>query len=93
MGSGKTQKSIKIMNEGYNNYIYITPFLSEVERIKNSVTNKKFYSPEQRGEGKLTSLKDLIKQNDNVFEINRWTGITKEDANKIIEFLTKRRVC
>lgn len=31
----------------------------------------------------------LIKQNDNVFEINRRTGITKEDANVIIEFLNK----
>lgn len=31
----------------------------------------------------------LIKQKDNIFEIDRWTGITKEDADKIIEFLNK----
>ena len=31
----------------------------------------------------------LMKQCDNIFEINRWTGITKEDADEIIEFLNK----
>lgn len=31
----------------------------------------------------------LLKQCDNVFEINRWTGITREDVDEIIEFLNK----
>lgn len=31
----------------------------------------------------------LLKQKDNVFETNRWTGITKEDADMIVEFLSK----
>ena len=31
----------------------------------------------------------LLKQKDNVFKINRWTGITKEDADMIVEFLNK----
>jgi len=85
MGSGKTQKSIKIMNEGYNNYIYITPFLSEVERIKNSVTNKKFYSPEQRGGGKLTSLKDLIKQGKNVASTHALFSTADDELKELLK--------
>ena len=34
----------------------------------------------------------LIKQKDNVFEIDRRVGVTKEDADKIIEFLNKGEV-
>lgn len=50
-GSGKTSAAINLMNsdvdiygEG-NNYIFITPYLSEVERVKRSCTNRKFYEP------------------------------------------------
>jgi hypothetical protein len=50
MGSGKTSAAINMMNndiddygEG-NNYIFITPYLSEVERVKRSCT-RKFYEP------------------------------------------------
>lgn len=31
----------------------------------------------------------LLKQKDNVFKINRWTGITKNDADRIVDFLSK----
>lgn len=73
------------MNEGYNNYIYITPFLSEVERIKNSVTSKKFYSPEQRGEGKLTSLKELIKQGKNVASTHALFSTADDELKELLK--------
>ena len=31
----------------------------------------------------------LIKQKDNIFKINRFTGITRKDADRIVEFLSK----
>lgn len=62
MGSGKTQHMIQEMNKiDDKRYIYITPFLSEVVRVKDSVTNRKFYEPVQRGKGKLNSFIELIK--------------------------------
>lgn len=66
MGSGKTQWAIQQMNEADSTqrFIYITPFLAEVKRIKESVTNRTFLEPNNANdEGrKLSSLKDLIVQ-------------------------------
>lgn len=47
MGSGKTTYIIKMMNEAPKNehFIFITPYLDEVTRIKRSCTNRKFYEP------------------------------------------------
>ncbi|MBX4152210.1 hypothetical protein K1X09_33445, partial [Paenibacillus lautus] len=46
MGSGKTSAAIEMMNKDVDhNYIFITPYLSEVERIKKSCVNRKFYEP------------------------------------------------
>ena len=64
MGSGKTSWAIQYMNEADDSekFIYITPFLAEVERVKSSVTKRTFFEPNNaNGDGrKMTSLKDLI---------------------------------
>jgi len=62
-GTGKTSKAIEMMQENTDtNYIYITPFLSEVDRVKKSVTNRKFHDPTNKNTKgtKLQGLKDLI---------------------------------
>ena len=62
-GTGKTSKAISMMQENpETNYIYITPFLSEVDRVKKAVTNRKFYDPtnKNRKGTKLEGLKELI---------------------------------
>lgn len=64
MGSGKTSYAIQSMNENLDKrYIYITPYLDEVERIKTQVTNRRFYEPNEKlGQGKkLNHFKKLIK--------------------------------
>ena len=66
MGSGKTQKSIEIMNKSDKRFIYITPYLSEVKRIKDKVTTKRFYEPKQLGKGKMSSLKELIRDGEKI---------------------------
>lgn len=61
MGSGKTSAAINKMNKDVkNNYIFITPYLDEVQRIINNCTNKHFVQPEHKGKGKLNSLHYLL---------------------------------
>lgn len=67
MGSGKTSWSIqKMKNDKENNYIYITPYLSEVERIKKSCIEKRFVEPKHNGKGKQYNFHELILQDKNI---------------------------
>lgn len=69
MGSGKTSCMIQMINESSNNanYIFVTPFLTEVERIKDNTT-KNFIDPKpQLGQGKkVNHVKNLIRQRENI---------------------------
>ncbi|CAG9611822.1 hypothetical protein BACCIP111899_00994 [Bacillus rhizoplanae] len=64
-GKGKTSWAIQRMNEANESekFMFITPFLSEVKRIKNSVTNRKFSEPDVDKDNvtKLDSLKRLVR--------------------------------
>lgn len=63
MGSGKTSWAIQRMNEAPTGerFIYITPYLDEVQRIKTH-TERKFIEPNTKNSdgSKMTSLKELI---------------------------------
>ena len=63
MGSGKTSWAIQNMNEAcsLDKFVYITPYLQEVTRIKESC-ERAFYEPNNNNsEGsKMRSLKELI---------------------------------
>lgn len=83
MGSGKTSYAIQKMNEDVeNNYIYITPFLSEVKRIKEQCTNRRFSEPTNLGNGKLESLHELLLKKKNIASTHALfkmsTDITKQ---------------
>ncbi|MED3912835.1 hypothetical protein P4597_27520 [Peribacillus simplex] len=57
MGSGKTSAAISLMNKDKDtNFIYITPYLDEVKRIKSS-TQRKFYEPDYYRNNKIYSSK------------------------------------
>lgn len=67
MGFGKTQGAITMMNENVNErYVFITPYLDEVERIKKSCAARRFVSPEHKGAGKLNNLHDLLGKGQNI---------------------------
>ncbi len=69
MGSGKTTAAINKMNrETDTNFIFITPFLDEVGRIRKecSLYDRLFYEPLQRGRGKLDSLHNLLSEGKNI---------------------------
>lgn len=64
MGAGKTSWAIQFINEADSdkNFLYITPFLTEVQRVKDDVITRNFATPEAKGKnkGKLRNLKYLI---------------------------------
>lgn len=73
MGSGKTSWAIQFMNhsQNKNRFIFVTPYLSEVNRIKHCIPNCKFYDPENKGKGKLEDLKGLIRNKVNIATTHR----------------------
>ena len=96
-GSGKTEFCIQYMNkygkgssEDNKLFIYVTPYLSEVDRIKSNCPELEFKDPINKGVGKLESLKKLIAAGENiatthtlftsideeVLELLRWSGYT-----------------
>jgi superfamily II DNA or RNA helicase len=74
MGSGKTTAAINLMNETISpdkHFIYITPFLSEIDRIKENTT-RRFCSPsvysdsEEEVHYKFDSFHELLAQNKDI---------------------------
>lgn len=60
-GAGKTSGAIRMMNENNGDrYIFITPFLAEVQRIKDSCTNRNFFEPKEI-QTKLKGMQYLLK--------------------------------
>lgn len=69
MGAGKTSAMINYVNSLDDNIkiLYITPFLTEVERIIKSCPNKHFYQPKDNVKhSKLEGIKYLFKHGKNV---------------------------
>lgn len=67
MGAGKTTHMIEEINKGVmQRYIYVTPFLDEVERIIQACPEHNFKEPKSIGGRKLKGLKELVERNANV---------------------------
>lgn len=67
MGAGKTSAAINQMRKDTDSkYIYITPFLEEVERIKDVCRDRNFKDPKNYGNGKLDSLHNLLRAGSNI---------------------------
>lgn len=64
MGTGKTSFAIQMMDDESNadkKYIFITPFLDEVDRVIKNVKTRDFVQPEvSNGKNKKDNLKKLI---------------------------------
>ena len=67
MGAGKTHWAIQYLKDKQkdnNSFLYITPFIKEVERIINEVGT--FEQPVNRGTGKMSSLNDMLARQENI---------------------------
>jgi len=56
----------QIKKDVFNKYIYVTPYLDEVERIKNECKDRNFISPQNKGDGKLENLHYHLGNNQNI---------------------------
>lgn len=86
MGSGKTSWAIQEINANKEtSYIFVTPFLSEIDRIRRE-TDIVFYEPIQKGEGKLKSFHELLINGHNVAVTHKlFTMITNETRELILQ--------
>ena len=71
MGSGKTIAAINYMNqEKDKKFIYITPYLSEVERIQKGCADRNFVAPSNKEDGcdgkKINHIAKLISEGNNI---------------------------
>lgn len=67
-GKGKTSWSIQYMNEEFDKrFIYVTPYLSEIERVKKN-TNNDLKEPNNKNDkgSKLESLRNLVSRGENI---------------------------
>ncbi|KGK88644.1 hypothetical protein DP68_06995 [Clostridium sp. HMP27] len=70
MGTGKTSYAIQMMKEApeIEKFIFITPFLAEVDRIREELPNRHFKTPSVKNKkgSKLEGLKQLLTNGDNI---------------------------
>lgn len=68
MGSGKTSWAIShLKSHPLENDLYITPFLTETDRIVAATSgSKRFVTPENKGQGKLSSLNTYLSNEDDI---------------------------
>lgn len=67
MGAGKTSSAINYINSADNDekFLFITPYLDEIERIKIACISKNFKEPKEIGT-KLNGIKYLISSGENI---------------------------
>lgn len=89
MGSGKTTWAIQHMSEASEDkrFIYITPFLDEVTRIKKEVKGRTFKEPDDKNdEGrKMSSLKQLIADGHDVASTHALFSSADEELIDLIQ--------
>ena len=92
MGAGKTSAMINYINASDKDtrFLYITPYLSEVERIIKQCPYKTFKQPERRG-SKTRGIKELFERGVNIVSTHALLGKFNEeiidlayDANYIL---------
>lgn len=88
-GYGKTSFAIQyIKREIFDSFIFITPFLSELDRVIESCDNRKFVKPNEKlGEGSKTKhFYKLLEQRKNIVSTHSlFKGITQDIINEIKE--------
>lgn len=86
MGSGKTTYLIDYMNKNYQTkeFIYITPFLNEINRIRESVMFD-LNDPKAIGGSKLTGLKNLVFKKKNIISTHALFSRIDSDLIKLLQ--------
>lgn len=90
MGSGKTSWAIQLMNETpeAQKFIYVTPYLAEIERIKQNVINRDFVTPDPKhGKGrKYEHFKKLIGEGKDIVITHSLFSYADEELLQLLEW-------
>lgn len=88
MGSGKTSAAINFMNSSpkEKKFMFITPYLSEVQRIIDACPKLHFQEPKAIG-SKLNGIKQLVQSKKNIVSTH---ALFKHFDTEIIRLLKKR---
>lgn len=89
MGRGKTTAAINYMEQskGLKRFLFVTPFLSEVERI---CTSCDFEQPDSDHATKLSALKNLMRRGENVASTHSLFYLMDDEA---LEIVRENRYC
>lgn len=83
MGTGKSTYFINYMKNNKNTkYIYITPFLSEIQRLLKEIPS--FREPKHLGEGKLDNLHTLLINDYNIATTHALFKMSTEETIELI---------
>lgn len=84
-GSGKTSAAINFINQSDDDkhFLYITPYLDEVERIIKSCPDKHFVQPQNYG-SKLHDIKRLFEQGRNIVSTHALFSMFDEEIADIV---------
>lgn len=87
-GAGKTQSCIRMMNsDTEHKYIFITPYLDEVERIKRDCSIRHFVSPERNFKNQYSKLEDLhslLREGMNIASTHALFAMSTEETKELI---------
>ena len=87
-GSGKTSAFIRMMNERTDKrFIFVTEFLSEVDRIMSACASRGFVTPDNNGKRKIDSINELILAGENIATTHAlFVNCTDDIREKIREY-------
>ncbi|MCL2798104.1 MAG: hypothetical protein FWD58_08650 [Firmicutes bacterium] len=87
-GAGKTVSCINMMNrETDKRFIFITPYLTEVERIKQCCSLRRFVSPEKKyanGFSKLNDIHGLLTRGENIVSTHSLFACYTDETKRLI---------
>ncbi len=90
MGMGKSSAAIQMINDSREEkYIYVTPFLKEIDRVERECSSKQFYSPRnytknKKSARKMDSLIELLSEGKNIVATH---ALFKESQAELIEMI------
>jgi len=87
-GYGKTSWAIQYMNDtdtGFHRFIYVTPFLDEVARVRKSVQGRTFHEPtSSKNETKLDDLHRLLGQGKDIATTHALFQMANAETRELI---------
>ena len=88
-GSGKTQAAIEYINTApvHTRFLYVTPYITEIERIITSCPNVDFYTPDVKNEkgSKMTGFQYLFDKGENIVCTHKLFSMFTPNNFKIAE--------